>query len=299
MVLAVGAAIALAGRDAAAAVAAATTTRSARRATAEATATASPEKTAEPTPTASPDPTETATPEPTETPTPEPTESRDARAARRRALRHAPELQAAGHQALEAGDIQGALTNLKAAVDACGDSAEVDPCAYAMYDYADALVQAGRAAEAVAVLEQRLDRFDNQNGTVKALLKKARKASGGEDPPVAVRRSTRPEAWAPDRGCCASTTSRMALEALRDVLRRSFDVRIEPSPREALAAAARGRRATPSCSRTCRCPRWRARPSCARRAAARHRPVRMLLTGYADSAAAAEAGQRRARSSAS
>jgi predicted Zn-dependent protease len=48
-----------------------------------------------------------------------------------------------------------------------------------MYDYADALVKAGRPAEAVPVLEARLQRFDNQNGTVKALLKQARKASKG------------------------------------------------------------------------------------------------------------------------
>ena len=53
---------------------------------------------------------------------------------------------------------------------------EVDPCAYAMYDYGAALSPAGRPAEAVAVLQQRLQRFDNQNGTVKALLKKAQKA---------------------------------------------------------------------------------------------------------------------------
>ena len=121
-----------------------------------------------------------ATPEPTDTPTPEPTESATPDATPLGAPTGTPsELQAAGHQALEAGDIEAALTNLKAAVDACGDSAAVDPCAYAMYDYADALVQAGRSAEAVAVLQQRLDRFDNQNGIVKQLLKKARKASGG------------------------------------------------------------------------------------------------------------------------
>jgi hypothetical protein len=48
-----------------------------------------------------------------------------------------------------------------------------------MYDYAAALVAAGRPAEAVPVLEARLQRFDNQNGTVKALLKKAQKAAKG------------------------------------------------------------------------------------------------------------------------
>ncbi len=147
--------------------------------TPEATATPSPERTPEPTPTASPEPTDTPTPEPTYTPTPEPTESATPEPPPGTPIGTPSELQAAGHQALEAGDIEGALTYLGAAVDACGDSAEVDPCAYAMYDYANALVQAGRPAEAVAILEQRLDRFDNQNGVVKALLRRARKDSGG------------------------------------------------------------------------------------------------------------------------
>jgi predicted Zn-dependent protease len=42
-----------------------------------------------------------------------------------------------------------------------------------MYDYADALVRSGRPTEAIPVLQQRLQRFDNQNGTVTALLRKA------------------------------------------------------------------------------------------------------------------------------
>ena len=43
----------------------------------------------------------------------------------------------------------------------------------------DALVAGRPPDEAVPVLEARLDRFDNQNDTVKALLKKARKAAKG------------------------------------------------------------------------------------------------------------------------
>jgi serine/threonine-protein kinase len=149
--------------------------------TPRATATATAEKTASPEPT----PTATATAAPTDTPTPSPTATAspvptDTPAA---TPGGAPagtpsELQARGHNALGRGDVQGALTNLKAAVDACGASTQVDPCAYAMYDYAVALVAAGRAQEAVPVLEARLQRFDNQNGTVKALLKKARRGSG-------------------------------------------------------------------------------------------------------------------------
>ena len=48
-----------------------------------------------------------------------------------------------------------------------------------MYDYGAALVAAGRPAEAVQILEARLARFDNQNGTVRQLLKKARKDAKG------------------------------------------------------------------------------------------------------------------------
>jgi tRNA A-37 threonylcarbamoyl transferase component Bud32 len=146
--------------------------------TAEATATASPEKTAEPTPTASPEPTDTPTAEPTDTPTPEPTPETPTPEPPADTPKGSPsELQAKGHQQLLGGDVQAALTTLKAAVDSCGASSQVDPCAYAMYDYASALVAAGRPAEAVPVLQARLQRFDNQNGTVRALLKKALKAA--------------------------------------------------------------------------------------------------------------------------
>jgi tRNA A-37 threonylcarbamoyl transferase component Bud32 len=147
-------------------------------ATETATATASPEKTREPTPTASPDPTDTPTPDPTDTPTPEPTPEAPKPEPPADTPKGSPSaLQAKGHQALLGGDVQGALTNLKAAVDACGGSSQVDPCAYAMYDYASALLAAGRPDEAIPVLEARLQRFDNQNGTVRALLKKAQKAT--------------------------------------------------------------------------------------------------------------------------
>jgi len=49
-----------------------------------------------------------------------------------------------------------------------------------MYDYGAALLQAGRPDEAAQILEARLARFDNQNGTVRDLLKRARKASRGQ-----------------------------------------------------------------------------------------------------------------------
>jgi len=63
-------------------------------------------------------------------------------------------------------------------VQACGNLTAVDPCAYAMYDLADALVRAGRPQDAIPILQARLQRFDNQNGTVNALLKKAEREAG-------------------------------------------------------------------------------------------------------------------------
>jgi serine/threonine protein kinase len=130
----------------------------------KASATAKPKQKSTPTPT--PTPTPTATP----TPTPTATATQTAQAAGG----NPSALQAKGHNELLAGNLPAALNDLKAAVDACGNSTAVDPCAYAMYDYGDALVRSGRPDEAIPVLEARLQRFDNQNGTVKALLKKAR-----------------------------------------------------------------------------------------------------------------------------
>jgi predicted Zn-dependent protease len=63
-------------------------------------------------------------------------------------------------------------------VSACRGSTAVDPCAYALYDYADALVRSGRPAEAIPVLQDRLRRFHNQDDVVRALLAKAQQAAG-------------------------------------------------------------------------------------------------------------------------
>ena len=49
--------------------------------------------------------------------------------------------------------------------------------AYALYSYADALIQVGRADEAVPVLEERLG-FADQQDTVEAKLAEAQAASG-------------------------------------------------------------------------------------------------------------------------
>ena len=49
--------------------------------------------------------------------------------------------------------------------------------AYALYSYADALIQVGRADEAIPVLEERLG-FADQHDTVEAKLAEAQAASG-------------------------------------------------------------------------------------------------------------------------
>jgi serine/threonine-protein kinase len=139
--------------------------------TATATATDTPTPKPTDTPTAEPTPSATATNEPSSTPTPTATPDTPTGSP--------ASLQARGHSELLAGNLDSAVSTLKAAVDACGASTQVDPCAYAMYDYAVALVQSGRPADAIPVLQARLQRFDNQNGTVKALLKKAQKATKG------------------------------------------------------------------------------------------------------------------------
>ncbi len=136
------------------------------------TATPTPAKTRTPTPTAThtptPTPTPTQTAAPTATPTPPAPSAADPSA-----------LEAKGHGELQAGNYPAALNDLGAAVKACGNSTAVDPCAYAMYDLADALMRSGRPQDAIPILQARLQRFDNQNGTVKALLRRAEREAGG------------------------------------------------------------------------------------------------------------------------
>jgi eukaryotic-like serine/threonine-protein kinase len=146
--------------------------------------TPTPTRTATRTPT--PTPTATATATATATPTPTPT----ATATRTATLTPTPSaspssssgpaaLERQGHALMAAGRPQDAVPVLARAVQACGSSTAVDPCAYAMYDYADALVRSGQPAAAIPVLQERLRRFDNQNGTVRALLAEARRQAAG------------------------------------------------------------------------------------------------------------------------
>ncbi|MDP9385871.1 MAG: tetratricopeptide repeat protein, partial [Actinomycetota bacterium] len=134
--------------------------------------TQSEESRAERTPT--PTPTETATPTPTGTPEPTPTAEQpdgDPNA-----------LNAAGFAKSEAGDHVGAIPLLQGAVDACGDSRELDPCGFALFNLGVALNRAGRPGEAIPFLERRLANFSFKRGVVQAELDAARAAvAGGEE----------------------------------------------------------------------------------------------------------------------
>jgi serine/threonine-protein kinase len=70
-----------------------------------------------------------------------------------------------------------AVTVLRRAVRACGDDPQNLTCAYAMYNLGRSLRLAGRPAEAIPVLERRLQNPD-QRATVQAELDRARAAAG-------------------------------------------------------------------------------------------------------------------------
>jgi eukaryotic-like serine/threonine-protein kinase len=131
-----------------------------------ATATETPEETQ----TAEPTATETAAPEATETPAPSGGVDLD----------KARQLQLDGYNARQAGDYAKALDLSQQALDACGNSNELDPCGYALFEKGLALNRSGRPDEAIPVLEERLDRFgDNEAGEVEKELKAAKKAAKG------------------------------------------------------------------------------------------------------------------------
>ena len=137
-----------------------------------------PQRTETPTPTNTPEDTSTPTPTPTptatETPTPEPTEAPSGGVD----LDKARQLQLDGFNARQSGDYARALTLSQQALDACGNSDELDPCGYALFEKGLALNRSGRPDEAIPVLEERLDRFgDNDKGEVAKELKAAKKAA--------------------------------------------------------------------------------------------------------------------------
>jgi serine/threonine protein kinase len=145
-----------------------------REATATPDRTATPEKTG--TPTATPDKTETPTPTPTPTATPADTPAPSGRVD----LDKARQLQLAGFNARQQGDYAKSLDLSQQALEACGNSNELDPCGYALFEKGLALNRSGRPDEAIPVLQDRLDRFgDNENGEVSKELKAAKKAAKG------------------------------------------------------------------------------------------------------------------------
>ena len=111
-------------------------------------------------------------PEATATDTPAPSGGTDLAKARR--------LQVEGYNARQSGDYAKSLALSQQALDACGNSAELDPCGYALFEKGLALNRSGKPDEAIPVLEERLDRFgDNEKGEVAKELKAAKKAAEG------------------------------------------------------------------------------------------------------------------------
>ena len=152
------------------------------------------EATKEPTKTATPEKTETATPEPTDTPTATPTATATPTdtpepptpggggggGGGKVDLDKARQLQVAGFNARNQGDYAKDLQLSQQAIAACGNSNELDPCGYALFEKGLSLNRLGRPDEAVPVLEERLARFgDNPDGEVKKELKAAKKAAKG------------------------------------------------------------------------------------------------------------------------
>lgn len=158
------------------------------------TARQEPEATATPEPTATPEePAATATPEPTEEPaTPEATAPAEPEKGKGKgegkgkgtgALGDDPiQLQSQAFELNNAGQPADALPYAEKAVELCEGSSAVSPCAYALFEYARALRLTGDPNGAIAALEERQERFpDDQPAVVEKELALAREAAGGEE----------------------------------------------------------------------------------------------------------------------
>jgi eukaryotic-like serine/threonine-protein kinase len=135
-----------------------------------ATATATAERTPEPTPEKTPEPTPEKTPEPTPEPTEEPPPAGGTD------LDRAADLQLQGYNARRAGNYDQALTLSLQALEACGDTVQLSPCGYALYETGAALNALDRPDEAIGYLQQRLDQY-GPNKEVEKELKAAEKAA--------------------------------------------------------------------------------------------------------------------------
>jgi serine/threonine protein kinase len=135
--------------------------------TAEPSKTASPRKTATASPTDSPAPTATETPAPDKTVSGAPD------------LKQASALQLDGYHARQAGDYATALQKARAALAACGDTHQLSPCGYALYEEGVALNRSGDPAAAIPILQQRLAQYgDDSSGSVAKELRDAQQRAG-------------------------------------------------------------------------------------------------------------------------
>jgi len=143
---------------------------------AERTPTPTPTAEATPEPQATAEAEATATPEPTAEPeaTPTPQDEGDSGGGGG----DANALNQEGFALYEQGNYEAAIKPLQGAVDACGDSTEQDPCAYAIYNLGSSLHRSGRSAEAIPLLERRLAISNFKRGEVKRELKAAQAAAG-------------------------------------------------------------------------------------------------------------------------
>ena len=88
-------------------------------------------------------------------------------------------LNAQGFESFKAGDYAAAIAPLRQAVEACGDGGKLDPCGFALYNLGASLNRSGDPAGAIPILQQRLDRFgDNDAGDVQRELDDALAATG-------------------------------------------------------------------------------------------------------------------------
>ena len=127
-------------------------------------------------PPTAPTATRTATAAPTQTATAEPTATATATATTTSAPSGDPAaLNAQGFQRSQAGDYAGAIAPLQSAVAACDGGGPLDPCGFAYYNLAVALIRSGRGEEARPLLKERLRTWgDNGSGDVKGALKLAK-----------------------------------------------------------------------------------------------------------------------------
>jgi eukaryotic-like serine/threonine-protein kinase len=133
------------------------------------------------TPTATPTSTSTPTPTATATATPNAPAPPAAKPGKGPKPKGDPrQLQLQAYQLNNAGKSDQALPIAQQAVkDGCKGNAPVSPCGYALYELARAQLATGDANGAINTLNQRLDRYpDDQRATVEKLLDKAKKAAG-------------------------------------------------------------------------------------------------------------------------